>query len=34
VVTAFQGALGEALAARAQGRPSDGHGAMSHPTAG
>ena len=35
VVTAFQGALQEALAARAQGRPSaDGHGAMSHPTAG
>ena len=34
VVTAFQGALGEALAARAQGRPSEGHGAMSHPTAG
>jgi glutamate-1-semialdehyde 2,1-aminomutase len=35
VVTAFQGALGEALAARAQGRPSsDGHGAMSHPSAG
>jgi glutamate-1-semialdehyde 2,1-aminomutase len=35
VVTAFQGALQDALAARAQGRPSsDGHGAMSHPTAG
>jgi glutamate-1-semialdehyde 2,1-aminomutase len=34
VVTAFQGALGEALAARTQGRSSDGHGAMSHPTAG
>jgi glutamate-1-semialdehyde 2,1-aminomutase len=35
VVTAFQGALQEALAARAQGRPSsDGHGAMSHPTGG
>ena len=34
VVTAFEGALGEALAARAQGRPSDGHEAMSHPTAG
>jgi glutamate-1-semialdehyde 2,1-aminomutase len=35
VVTAFQGALGEALAARAQGRPSsDGQAAMSHPSGG
>ena len=35
VVTAFQGALGEALAARAQGHPQpEAHGAMSHPAAG
>jgi glutamate-1-semialdehyde 2,1-aminomutase len=35
VVTAFEGALGEALAARAQGRSdADGHGAMSHPAGG
>jgi glutamate-1-semialdehyde 2,1-aminomutase len=35
VVTAFQGALGEALAARAQGHPqAEAHGAMSHPAAG
>jgi glutamate-1-semialdehyde 2,1-aminomutase len=35
VVTAFEGAVTEALAARAKGRPQpDAHGAMSHPTAG
>jgi glutamate-1-semialdehyde 2,1-aminomutase len=35
VVTAFQGALQDTLHAQAQGRPpQDGHGAMSHPTAG
>jgi glutamate-1-semialdehyde 2,1-aminomutase len=35
VVTAFEGAVAEALAARAKGRPQpDTHGAMSHPTAG
>ena len=35
VVTAFQGALQDTLDAQAQGRPqAEGHGAMSHPTAG
>jgi glutamate-1-semialdehyde 2,1-aminomutase len=35
VVTAFQGALQDTLDAQAQGQPPlDGHGAMSHPTAG
>ena len=35
VVTAFQGALQDTLDAQAQGRPpQEGHGAMSHPTAG
>jgi glutamate-1-semialdehyde 2,1-aminomutase len=35
VVTAFEGAVAEALAARAKGRPQpETHGAMSHPTAG
>ena len=35
VVTAFQGALQDTLDAQAQGKlPQDGHGAMSHPTAG
>jgi glutamate-1-semialdehyde 2,1-aminomutase len=35
VVTAFQGALQDTLDAHAQGQPpSEGHGAMSHPTAG
>jgi glutamate-1-semialdehyde 2,1-aminomutase len=35
VVTAFEGALEEALAARAQGKAStDGHGAMAHPAGG
>jgi glutamate-1-semialdehyde 2,1-aminomutase len=35
VITAFQGALQDALDARAQGRgPGEGHGAMSHPSAG
>ena len=35
VVTAFQGALQDTLDAQAQGRPPlEGHGAMSHPTAG
>jgi glutamate-1-semialdehyde 2,1-aminomutase len=35
VITAFQGALQDALDAQAQGRPqAEGHGAMSHPTAG
>jgi glutamate-1-semialdehyde 2,1-aminomutase len=35
VVTAFQGALQDTLDAKAQGhRPAEGHGAMSHPTAG
>jgi glutamate-1-semialdehyde 2,1-aminomutase len=35
VVTAFQGALQDTLEAQTQGRqPQEGHGAMSHPTAG
>jgi glutamate-1-semialdehyde 2,1-aminomutase len=35
VITAFQGALQDALDAQAQGRPqAEGHGAMSHPAAG
>jgi glutamate-1-semialdehyde 2,1-aminomutase len=35
VVTAFQGALQDTLDAQAQGRPqAEGHGAMTHPTAG
>ena len=35
VVTAFQGALQDTLDAQAQGQPPpEGHGAMSHPTAG
>jgi len=35
VVTAFEGAVAEALAARAKGRPQpEPHGAMSHPAAG
>jgi glutamate-1-semialdehyde 2,1-aminomutase len=35
VVTAFQGALQDTLDAQAQGQPpQEGHGAMSHPTAG
>ena len=35
VVTAFHGALQDTLDAQAQGRhPQEGHGAMSHPTAG
>ena len=35
VITAFQGALQDTLDAQAQGQPpAEGHGAMSHPTAG